>query len=94
MNNFGTTAQYGLKDFSANSTSLITRNQAFGQGQVFRAASGVTDGSFMNFMISYTPTDINIMNNMLVEGDRADLKVFDTAGPLDNLSIYALDNLS
>lgn len=92
MNNFGTTAQYGLKDFSSNSKNLITRNQAFAQGPVLRNTI-CTDTGFMNFMVSYASTANNI-NNILVEGDRAELKVFSTAAPLDNLSIFYSEDVS
>jgi hypothetical protein len=92
MNNFGTSAQYGLKDFSSNSKNLITRNQSFAQGPVLRNTV-CTDTGFMNFMISYASTANNI-NNILVEGDRAELKVFSTAGPLDNLSIFYSEDIS
>lgn len=93
MNNFGTSAQYGLKDFSSNSKNLITRNQAFAQGPVLRNTV-CTDTGFMNFMISYTDTETNNINNILVEGDRAELKVFSTAAPLDNLSIFYSEDIS
>ncbi len=93
MNNFGTSAQYGLKDFSSNSKNTITRNQAFAQGPVLRNTV-CTDTSFMNFMISYIDTEANKINNILVEGDRAELKVFSTAGPLDNLSIFYSEDIS
>ena len=92
MNNFGTTAQYGLKDFSSNSKNLITRNQAFAQGPVLRNTI-CTDTGFMNFMVSYASAANNI-NNILVEGDRAELKVFSTAAPLDNLSIFYSEDVS
>lgn len=94
MNNFGPIAQYGLKDFSPNSLNLITRNQAFAQGPVFRSNPTCTDTGFMNFMISYADPENNKINNILVEGDRAELKVFSTAAPLDNLSIFYSEDIS
>ena len=89
--NFATTKQYGIKDFNSNSTCLFTRNSSYGHGSVFGNTSEITDIGNMNYMISYSDSDVDLLRNILIEGSKANLQVFSTMGPksLENLSFMA-----
>ena len=53
-NNHAATRRYGIKDFAANSLSLLTGNIAFGHGTCLTGVSTMTDTGTMNFFVSYS----------------------------------------